>query len=252
MQEQKQHKQVLAALDDPKTRKMVLEKTAPFRELMSFYRCAIMEAETKFRVLSEEYSLLHDRNPIESIKTRLKSPESIAEKMEKLGLPVSAETIEANLRDVAGIRVVCGFLNDVYSVAEAFLKQDDVTLIERKDYIKDPKPGGYRSLHLIVEIPIFLHSAKKPMKVEVQLRTLSMDWWASLEHRIRYKKDIQESDEIVRDLLLCAQVAAMLDEKMEAVQQKLCPAEEVYCLLEEAEQTGPEPLDLPSDLPEDE
>ena len=149
----------------------------PYRELMSYYRCAIMEVETKFNVLNEELSLQYDRNPIETIKTRLKSPESIMEKLSRRGYPLTVESIEKNLNDIAGVRVICSHPADIYKLSEAFLRQDDITLLERKDYIANPKPNGYRSLHLIVETPIFLHDQKRLMKVEVQFRTISMDWW---------------------------------------------------------------------------
>ncbi len=195
--------------------------TKPFRELMAYYRCAIMEVETKFNVLSEEMSLDYDRNPIETIKSRLKSVVSIADKLEADGIPLSVENIENHLNDVAGIRVICGFPSDIYTISEAFLKQDDITLLHRKDYIANPKENGYRSLHLIVEIPIFLHDEKRPMKVEVQLRTISMDWWASLEHKIRYKKDVAVTEGIARELKECAESAAALDNRMEKIQQIL-------------------------------
>ncbi|MBQ4091717.1 MAG: GTP pyrophosphokinase family protein, partial [Firmicutes bacterium] len=164
-------------------------KIKEFATLMSYYKCAMMEIETKFNVLNEEYSLDFDRNPINSIKTRLKSPKSIREKLERKGLDISAESIENNIKDVAGVRVVCSFTDDVYTLADALLKQDDIILVERKDYIANPKENGYRSLHLIVAIPIFLAKGKQMMKVEIQLRTIAMDFWASLEHQLRYKKD---------------------------------------------------------------
>ena len=162
----------------------------PINQLMSYYRCAIMEVETKFKVLNEQFSLQYDRNPIETIKTRLKSPEGIVKKIKRKDLPFSLQSIEENINDIAGIRVICSFPEDIYLLAECLLKQDDITLIEVKDYIKNPKESGYRSLHLIIEVPIFLENEKKNMKVEVQLRTIAMDFWASLEHKLRYKKDI--------------------------------------------------------------
>ena len=194
---------------------------APYKELMAYYRCAMMEVETKFRVLNEELSLEYDRNPIETIKTRLKSVDSIADKLSNQNIPITVGNIEKHLHDVAGVRVICGFPSDIYTLADAFLKQDDITLIEKKDYIANPKPNGYRSLHLIVEIPIFLHDEKKPMKVEVQFRTISMDWWASLEHKIRYKKDVNVSKEITEELRECAEAAAILDNRMERIQKKI-------------------------------
>ena len=190
----------------------------PYRELMSYYRCAMMEVETKFNVLNEELSLQYDRNPIETIKTRLKSPESILEKLHRKNHPVTVDSIEQNLNDIAGVRVICAFPSDIYQLEEAFLKQDDIRLVERKDYIANPKSNGYRSLHLIVEIPIFLHDHKRLMRVEVQFRTISMDWWASLEHKIRYKKGLQESDHVNQELFECAQMSAELDSRMEKLQ----------------------------------
>ena len=194
-----------------------------FQILMSYYRCAMMQVETKFNVLNEQFSLQYDRNPIESIKTRLKSPESIANKIQARRLPVSVKGILENINDVAGVRVICSFLEDIYLLADCFLKQDDVKLIERKDYIESPKPGGYRSLHLIVEVPIFLEQGKREMRAEVQLRTIAMDFWASVDHKIRYKKDIPESEqaEISRELHECAEICASMDRRMEALRNRV-------------------------------
>ena len=180
-----------------------------------------MEVETKFKVLSEELSLEYDRNPIETIKTRLKSLESITDKLISRNLKLTVENIENHIFDVAGVRVICGFPSDIYTLADAFLNQDDITLLERKDYIKNPKPNGYRSLHLIIEIPIFLHDQKRYMKVEVQFRTISMDWWASLEHKIRYKKDVSVPQDIAEELFQCAEYAAKLDCRMEQIQKAI-------------------------------
>lgn len=194
------------------------EYARPYRELIAYYRCAMMQIETRFNVLDEELSLQYDRNPIESIKTRLKSLESIVDKAVRKQVPLTVESIEQNLKDVAGVRVICSHPSDIYTLADAFLKQDDITLIDKKDYIANPKPNGYRSLHLIVETPIFLHDKKKMMKVEVQFRTISMDWWASLEHKIRYKKDVEITPEIAQELFDCAEMSSELDRRMEAIQ----------------------------------
>ena len=202
-----------------KVQNMLQEYSMPYKELMSYYRCAMMEIETKFLVLNEELSLKYDRNPIETIKTRLKSPESILEKLTRRNLPLTVESIEKNLFDIAGIRVICSHPSDIYNLADVLLNQDDIRLIEKKDYIANPKPNGYRSLHLIVETPIFLHAEKKLMKVEVQFRTISMDWWASLEHKIRYKKDLPTMEFIEKELYECAQISAILDERMENLQR---------------------------------
>lgn len=192
-----------------------------YSKLMAYYRCAIMEVETKFNVLNEEFSLQYDRNPINGIKSRLKSIESIKEKLERKGLPYTVQAIEENLNDVAGVRVVCSFTADVYLLAEALLKQDDIQLIEKKDYIANPKENGYRSLHLIVSVPIFLAHEKRIMKVEVQLRTIAMDSWASLEHQLRYKKDMEFTEEMVSELYRCAQLSSELDEKMDALRAQV-------------------------------
>lgn len=195
-------------------------KGMAYRSLMAYYRCAIKEVETKFRVLDEEYSLKNDRNPINGIKSRLKTLPSIIEKLERKGLEVSVGSIEKNLNDVAGIRVICSFVQDVYKLAEAFLKQDDITLIQIKDYIKQPKENGYRSLHLIVEVPIFLEHEKKPMRVEIQLRTIAMDCWASLEHQLLYKKDTEFTPEMQASLTRCAEISTELDMEMDELREK--------------------------------
>ena len=195
----------------------------PLKRLMAYYRCAIMEVETKFNVLNEEFSLEYDRNPIETIKTRLKSTESIIKKLVRRNFPHTVDSIEANLNDIAGVRVVCSFLEDIYLLADCLLQQDDVKLIQVKDYIKNPKPNGYRSLHLIIEIPIFLKDEKKDMRVEVQLRTIAMDFWASLDHKLSYKKDIPEEEAklLRQELLECAQISADLDVRMGEIKNRI-------------------------------
>lgn len=197
----------------------VEESTLPYRQMMSYYNCALMEVETKFKVLNEQYSIYYDRNPIESIHTRIKSQPSIVKKLQKKELPLSIENIENNIFDIAGVRVVCSFVDDIYKLVDSFLAQDDVRLIEKKDYIKVPKVNGYRSLHLIIEIPIFLSNEKKWVKVEVQFRTIAMDFWASLEHKIRYKKNLSEQrlHEIDEELFECAKICQQLDEKMQEI-----------------------------------
>ncbi|MBQ4096391.1 MAG: GTP pyrophosphokinase family protein [Oscillospiraceae bacterium] len=189
--------------------------------LMSYYKCAIMEIETKFNVLNVEFSLRYDRNPINSIKTRLKKPMSLKEKLEKKNLPLNLETVEKNINDVAGVRVVCSFEKDVYMLADALLKQDDIKLVSMKDYIANPKPNGYRSLHLIVEVPIFLANEKRIMKVEIQLRTIAMHSWASLEHQLRYKKDFDFNEYVASELLECASLSENLDKKMDNLRKLL-------------------------------
>ena len=197
------------------------ERTHGFAKLMSYYKCAMMEIETKFNVLNEEFSLQYDRNPISNIKSRLKSPISIKEKLSRRNLPFTIEDIEENLNDVAGIRVICSFPHDVYMIANALLKQDDITLVEKKDYIDNPKKNGYRSLHLIVTVPIFLASEKRIMRAEIQLRTIAMDFWASLEHQMRYKKDSEFTEEMENELFECARLSAALDERMDCLNERI-------------------------------
>ncbi len=191
--------------------------------LMTYYRCAILEIETKFRVLDEQFSLQHERNPIANIKSRLKSLNSIREKLERKGLPLSVPNIENNLNDVAGVRVICGFIDDIYMLADCLAQQDDVKVLAIKDYIRNPKDNGYRSLHMIVEVPIFLCDEKKLIKVEVQFRTIAMESWASLEHRMRYKKDVDPEliAKTADELLRCAEMSNELDLKMQNIRNIL-------------------------------
>ena len=200
---------------------LILEEGEAFRELMAYYECAIMEVETKFNVLNKEFSLRYDRNPIETIKSRLKSPESIMGKLQRKKIPFSAEEIEDKLMDIAGVRVICAFPEDIYLLRDCLLKQDDIELLVEKDYIANPKPNGYRSLHLIVETPIFLHDQKKLMKVEVQFRTIAMDFWASLEHQLRYKSDVEIPEHMSDDLKKCADVIAETDQEMQRIAKEL-------------------------------
>ena len=198
--------------------KNIRSDASEYGRLMAYYRCAIMEVETKFNVLNVELSRGRESNPIETIKSRLKSPESIVEKLQRKNIPMDVASIEKNLFDIAGVRVICAFQEDIYMLADSLAKQDDVKVLEVKDYIKHPKDNGYRSLHLIVEIPIFLLNEKRFMKVEVQLRTIAMDFWASLEHKIRYKKNLQmydEYSEISDRLKQCADQSAALDNMMD-------------------------------------
>lgn len=197
----------------------VQENLKPVNTMMAYYQCAIMEVETKFKVLSEQYSLEYDRNPIESIKTRVKSMESLLKKIRRKNIPLTIDAIEENIQDIAGVRVICAFQDDIYKLAKCFLDQDDVILIQKKDYIANPKPSGYRSLHLIV-----------------------MDFWASLEHKLRYKKSIPEdqSKYLAEEMMDCAQISSALDERMQKVRDVIMQAEEK----EEEKSSGVEPLML--------
>ena len=195
----------------------ILENGREFAEMMIWYRCALMEVETKLNVLNQEFSLYYDRNPFESIETRLKSPSSIVNKLHKKGLEVSVDSIWENLHDVAGVRVVCSFQEDIYKLARMLCSQDDVSLLRIKDYIKNPKPNGYRSLHLILAIPIFLSEKKQYVKVEVQFRTIAMDFWASLEHKMKYKKNVKNPEQIVERLTKCAERIEEIDLEMQNI-----------------------------------
>ena len=213
----------------------VQENTKPLDTLMAYYKCAIMEVETKFKVLNEQFSLEYDRNPIESIKTRVKSLDGIVRKVRRKNIPLTLSAIEQNINDIAGIRVVCSFPEDIYLLADCLLQQDDIRLIEQKDYIKHPKENGYRSLHLIVAVPIFLQNEKREMKVEVQLRTIAMDFWASLEHKIYYKFEGQAPEYISRELKECADMVSALDDKMLSLNEAI-----LECLKEGGEKPVPE------------
>ena len=191
----------------------------PLKEFFTYYKCAIMEIETKFRVLNEQFSINGESNPIEFIQSRIKGYGSIFRKMISHNIPRNLEAIGENISDIAGIRVVCSFVQDIYRLADCFLRQDDIFLIEKKDYINNPKPNGYRSLHLIVEVPIFLENEKRLVKAEVQLRTIAMDFWASLEHKLRYKKDLPQNklDMLTDDLKKCADQSAEWDIRMQDI-----------------------------------
>lgn len=189
----------------------------PFMQMMMEYRCAMEEIATKLKNLNEEFALVYDRNPFETIKTRIKRPESILEKMKRRGFDVTIETMRRELSDIAGVRVICSFQEDIYTLAELLLAQDDIRLIQKKDYIKDPKPNGYRSLHLIVEVPVFLSSGKIMRRVEIQFRTIAMDFWASLDHKLRYKKNLQNGESIATQLKECADAICRIDGEMQDI-----------------------------------
>ena len=187
----------------------LIEQASGFMELMMQYRCALMEVETKLNVLNAEFTMKNNRNPFESIKLRRK------------GFEISVKGIEENLADVAGIRVICSFPDDIYATAKMLTDQDDIRVIQVKDYIINPKPNGYRSLHLILEVPIFLSNEKKNMKVEVQFRTIAMDFWASLELKLKYKKNIENAEEISKELQRCAEASSQLDLRMQALRDRI-------------------------------
>ena len=198
-----------------------LSMARQFQEAMMMYTCAIREVKTKLEVLNDELSVRNSRNPIEMIKSRVKKPASIVEKLQRKGLEVSLESMVNNLDDVAGIRIICSFLDDIYAVADMLVRQDDIRVLAVKDYIKNPKPNGYRSYHMIVEIPVFFSDMKKPMRVEVQIRTIAMDFWASLDHQLKYKKSMDNASEIGEELKQCADVIAQTDKRMLEIRQQI-------------------------------
>lgn len=192
-----------------------------FQQIMMMYTCAIREVKTKLEVLNDELSVRNQRNPIEMIKSRVKKPESIVQKLRRRGLPISLESVVENLDDVAGIRVICSFMDDIYDVADMLIRQDDVRVIAIKDYIKNPKANGYRSYHMIIEVPVFFSDRKKPMRVEVQIRTIAMDFWASLDHQLKYKKELVDGSGISEELKGCADVIAQTDVKMLEIRKRI-------------------------------
>ena len=204
-----------------------VEELQKFRCLMMQYECAMLEVKTKLDVLNTELSVQNSRNPIESIKCRIKEPDSIMNKTKRLEVPFTVKNIEKNLNDIAGLRVICSFPDDIYTLVDYLVKQDDIRLIQKKDYIKNPKPNGYRSLHLILEVPIFLTKEKKMMRVEVQFRTIAMDFWASLEHKLKYKKDIENAEVISQDLYFCAELISQLDGRMQQIRRRLEEKKEI-------------------------
>ena len=219
-------KTFLDTTDIPDIQTYFVNQAFEFQELMMMYSCAIREMRTKLEVLNDELSVHHQRNPIEFITSRVKKPLSIVEKLHRYGVPVSVESVEKNLNDVAGVRVICSFIDDIYTVADMLLRQDDITLIKKKDYIEHPKDNGYRSLHLIIEIPVFFSNQKKNMRVEVQIRTIAMDFWASVDHQLKYKQDIEDvenTDELSAELKECADIIAQTDARMQAIKNKIYP-----------------------------
>lgn len=195
----------------PKEPEQFFKQIEEFKKLMMMYQSAIREVTTKLEILNDELSLNNRNNPIQFIKARTKQPLSIANKLKRLGKEITVESIMSSLNDVAGIRVICSFIDDVYKIADMLTKQDDILLIEAKDYIKNPKPNGYRSYHLIIEIPVFFSDRKQCMRVEIQIRTVAMDFWASLEHQLKYKKDLEGTEKIENELKKCADVIAQTD-----------------------------------------
>ena len=188
-----------------------------YQQIMFFYEAGIQQITAKLQILNNEFKFGNDRNPIENIKSRVKSIDSITKKMKRKNIPLTLNNMMLNLHDIAGVRVICPFISDVYSVANMLTSQQDVTLIEVKDYIKNPKPNGYRSLHLI----IYFSDHKAQVPVEMQFRTIAMNFWASTEHQLRYKKDVEFTDEMHNELRRCSELMAEADERMQKLAEQL-------------------------------
>ena len=192
-----------------------------FVTLKCRYQSALREVRTKLEILDDEFQMRHSRNPIHHMESRIKSPQSIAQKLRRKNLPLTPESAMKNLRDIAGIRVVCAYLNDIYTIAGLLTRQDDIHLVQERDYIRNPKPNGYRSLHLIVEVPVFFSEGKLMLPVEVQIRTIAMDFWASLEHQIRYKEVVDVPENLNEELYDAAERISALDGDMQRIHDRM-------------------------------
>ena len=212
---------------------LLIESAMQMQQMMLLYESGIREIKTKLDILSDESRISGKPSPIDAIKSRIKSPRSIIGKLKRRGFPITLQSMIDNLNDIGGIRVICPFIEDIYTVADMLMRQDDLTLIEKKDYIANPKPNGYRSLHLILEVPIFLAERTQPVRIELQIRTMAMDFWASLEHKIYYKFEGNAPGYISRDLRECSDIVSMLDAKMLQLNEAIIQAKEA-----QEEQTG--------------
>lgn len=189
--------------------------------LKSYYKSAIQTVVSKLSIMNDEHFLAQGRKPIQIITSRVKKQQSLIDKMKRHGYPLTVEAAQERINDIAGVRAICAFENDAYQLADELLKHEDITLLHKKDFIANPKASGYRSLHLIISVPIYLAAGKRDVKVEVQLRTISMDFWASMEHELRYKQRIDFPDELDREILECADLSAELDERMDRLHKNL-------------------------------
>ena len=199
----------------------VMDQLYQFMELEHLYESAIREVKTKLEILDSEFKTKYDHNPIHHLEDRVKSPQSILEKLNRKGIPFSCENAKRELNDIAGVRVVCNYIDDIYTVADLLTAQDDVKLVKRKDYIQNPKPNGYRSLHLVIETPVYLSETKELVHVEVQIRTIAMNFWATLEHKMHYKFEGDGPDYITKELRECARYVAELDARMEELNNEI-------------------------------
>ena len=205
----------------PSDSEHVFEQEAHYQEVMLRYHCAILEMRTKLEVLSRDLEARYRRNPIEFVETRLKKPSSIARKLKSFGLEVTVDNMVARLSDIAGLRVLCAYIDDIYEIARMLARQHDVRVITVKDYIKSPKSNGYRSYHMIVEIPVYFSDQVRPVKCEIQIRTIAMDFWATLDHDMQYKKQVEDAEEIMRELKECADIIHNTDEKMMRLRERI-------------------------------
>ena len=190
------------------------EEVDKWTEVTLVYNSALKEIGTKLEILNDEFQHVHKYNPIEHIKSRLKSPESIVKKLKKRGLESSIDNMVEHVNDIAGVRIICSFRSDIYKIADMISAQNDLEIISVKDYLKNPKPSGYQSYHMLVKVPIFLSNKTVNVKVEIQIRTIAMDFWATLEHRIRYKFEGNAPQYIKDSLVQCANIVANLDDEM--------------------------------------
>ncbi|MFB9325213.1 GTP pyrophosphokinase family protein [Paenibacillus aurantiacus] len=200
---------------------------------MMVYKFALDEMETKIDILKEEFQLLHDYNPIEHTKSRLKSPESIMNKLFRKKLDISLESIRENIRDIAGLRITCSFISDIYRVRDMLAGQSDLVVLETKDYIREPKPNGYQSLHMLLEVPVFMSDRVERVCIEVQIRTIAMDFWASLEHKIFYKYNEAVPERLLAELKTAAESATALDRQMERLHREMNELKEGRLIEEE-------------------
>lgn len=202
------------------------EDVDSWKTVMFLYNSALKEVGTKLEILRDEFQYIHKYNPIEYIKSRIKEPESIVKKLKRNGYESTIDNMVTYVKDIAGIRIVCSFTSDIYRLAEMIGKQNDLTVVSVKDYIKNPKESGYKSYHMLVTVPIFLSDRVVDTKVEIQIRTIAMDFWASLEHKIYYKFEGNAPEYISRDLQECAGIVSMLDAKMLSLNEAILQAKE--------------------------
>ncbi|MFR4900295.1 GTP pyrophosphokinase family protein [Anaerostipes caccae] len=207
----------MAKIELPDVKDIFLE----YRKMQLLYQSALKEIGTKLKILNDEFKFVHKYNPIEHIESRMKSEESIVRKLMKKGQDITVENIERYIDDVAGIRVICSFTPDIYRIVDMISNQDDIEVVKTKDYMVNPKPSGYRSYHMIVKVPIFLSDTVVPTRVEIQIRTVAMDFWASLEHKIYYKYDGHAPEYIRSELRECAEMISYLDSKMLAINEEI-------------------------------